>query len=128
MPTRTFTPPTACPALDEHRRSARHHLDLPCDDGGELAHHLVARYLGAFADLAPDLAEDGGSPPLDHRALLAGLGEVFAAVADRHRLTADDPALRALARLLLDAGEAVAEPAGGRAGEPAARAGLTAAA
>lgn len=112
----TTTRPGPRPTLDDHRRSARHHVDLPCDDGGELAHHLVAVYLEA---LGADLAADGTGLP-DPRALLSGLGAVFAAVADRRQLAADDPALRALAALLLDAGEV--------AGAALAPAGLTAAA
>ena len=86
---------TAEPALDAARRRARHHLDQPCDDGRELAHHLVAKYLTSF---------DAGAPtvPTASAGLLPALGRLFAAVAERHSLDADDPALTALAEILLD--------------------------
>ncbi|WP_432543746.1 hypothetical protein [Kineococcus sp. SYSU DK002] len=95
---------TAPRTLDDDRRTARERLGAPCDDGGELAHHLVSRYLSRCSADAPA------------GALLAGLGRLFSAVADRHVLAADDPALLALAELLL------AEPAAPGGSVPGSRA------
>ncbi|WP_432512095.1 hypothetical protein [Kineococcus sp. SYSU DK001] len=113
---------TATPAplrtLDDDRRAARARLGVPTDDGGELTHHLVSRYLDRCSADAPD--GTGHRPLPDARTLLAGLGRLFSAVADRHGLSADDPALLGLAELLL------AEPAAPAVALPASRGGSAA--
>ncbi|GAA4968494.1 hypothetical protein [Kineococcus glutinatus] len=116
------------PTTIEYRRRALHHLAVPGDDGGELASHLVSRYLlrlrqdlhggEAFASAPP-------SPPA--RDLLDGLAALFSAIADRRCLTADDPALQALARLLLEQQTACSAQAPGRDATGAAGGGIPAA-
>ncbi|GAA0288934.1 hypothetical protein [Kineococcus aurantiacus] len=88
----TAPAPDPAPATD-YRRRALHQLTAPGDDDGEYVSHLVSRYLSHL--------DEGARSPLQAPDLLTSLTGLFAALADQRHLRPDDPAVRTLARVLL---------------------------
>ncbi|WP_432563948.1 hypothetical protein [Kineococcus sp. SYSU DK003] len=101
-------------AMNTYRRHALQHLATPGDDNGEFLSHLVSRYLLHLRDgLGQAGAEAAAAGTPSTPDLLESLATLFTSIADRRSLTSDDPALQAVARVLLQPASAHARLEGG---------------